>query len=279
MSTRNPTIFALSSGPGRCGVAVFRISGPDADHALRVLAGDPLPEPGAACLRRLRDPESGDPIDDALVIRFAGPASYTGEDTAELQAHGSPAVARRLLASLGRLPGLRAAEAGEFTRRAFENGKLDLAQIEGLADLIDAETESQRRLALRAVRGEASDRITAWRSRLVNCLAPVEALVDFPEDIGDDAPEGQNVAKSGAPGLSIASHRSKRWSTFPKTSATTRRKARMLRNPSSAFWGMNFPSFSEKSGRSFGEAAPRNDSEAASTSPLSARPMSASRCW
>lgn len=196
MSTRNPTIFALSSGPGRCGVAVFRISGPDADHALRELAGDPLPEPGAASLRRLRDPETGEPIDDALVIRFAGPASYTGEDTAELQAHGSPAVAKRLLATLGRLPGLRAAEAGEFTRRAFENGKLDLAQIEGLADLIDAETESQRRLALRAVRGEASDRITVWRSRLVNCLAPVEALVDFPEDIGDDAPEGQNVAKS-----------------------------------------------------------------------------------
>ena len=196
MSTQSATIFALSSGQGRCGVAVFRISGPNAAPALRALAGEPLPEPGAAVFRRLRDPDTGEPIDDALVLRFAAPASYTGEDIVELQAHGSPAVTKRILKTLGRLPGLRAADPGEFTRRAFENGKLDLAQIEGLADLIEAETESQRRLALRAMRGEGSERIGDWRSRIIRCLAPVEALVDFPEDIGEDAPEDSGVARS-----------------------------------------------------------------------------------
>ena len=196
MSTRDATIFALSSGSGKCGVAVFRISGPEAECALAALAGRPLPAAGTAALRRLRDPEGGEAIDDALVVRFAGPASYTGEDTVELQTHGSPAVARRLLAVLGGISGLRAAEPGEFTRRAFENGKLDLAQIEGLADLIEAETESQRRLALRSMRGEPSDQIAAWRSRIIRCLAPVEALVDFPEDIGEDAPDEHGVAQS-----------------------------------------------------------------------------------
>ena len=196
MSTRNATIFALSSGQGKCGVAVFRISGPNALTAIRALAGEPVPEPGTAVFRRLRDPATGEPIDDALVLRFAGPSSFTGEDTVELQAHGSPAVAKRLLETLGGLPGLRAAEAGEFTRRAWENGKLDLAQIEGLADLIEAETESQRRLALRAMRGEGTERIRDWRARIVRCLAPVEALVDFPEDIGEDAPEDSGVAST-----------------------------------------------------------------------------------
>lgn len=196
LSTRDSTIFALSSGRGKCGVAVFRISGPEADSALTALAGRPLPAIGTAALRQLRDPNDGEAIDDALVVRFARPASYTGEDSVELQAHGSPAVAKRLLATLGRIPGLRAAEPGEFTRRAFENGKLDLAQIEGLADLIEAETESQRRLALRSMRGEPSDRIANWRSRIIRCLAPVEALVDFPEEIGEDAPEGHGVAQA-----------------------------------------------------------------------------------
>ena len=196
MATRSPTIFALSSGAGRCGVAVFRISGPHADDALLKLAGDPLPEPGAAALRRLLDPDDEGPIDDALILRFAAPASYTGENVVELQVHGSPAVAKRLLGALGRMPGLRAAEPGEFTRRAFENGKLDLAQIEGLADLIEAETESQRKLALRTICGEATAQIADWRKRIVHCLAPVEALVDFPEDLGDDAPEGRGVANS-----------------------------------------------------------------------------------
>ena len=196
MQSQSPTIFALSSGPGKCGVAVFRISGPDACAALRAVAGAPLPEPGSAAFRRLHDPASGEAIDDALVLRFAAPASFTGEDVAELQTHGSPAVLRRLQSVLGGIEGLRVADPGEFTLRAFRNGKLDLPRVEGLADLIDAETDSQRRLALRAMQGEVSERIASWRTRIVECLALAEALVDFPEDIGEDAPDGGGVARS-----------------------------------------------------------------------------------
>ena len=193
MSTRSRTIFARSSGAGRCGVAVYRLSGPESGAALRALTGRPPPAPGRAVFRRLLDPADGAPIDDALVLRFPAPASYTGEDVAELQVHGSLAVERRLLATLCRLPGLRPAEPGEFTRRALDHGKLDLARVEGLADLIEAETESQRRLALRSLRGEGSERIAGWRDRLLRCLAPVEALVDFPEDLGADAPAADRI--------------------------------------------------------------------------------------
>lgn len=194
MSTHSSTIFAQSSGKGKCAVAVYRVSGPDANAALRALTREPLPAPGVVCFRRLCDPGSEDPIDDALVMRFAAPASYTGEDTVELQTHGSPAVARRLLSALGSLVGLRVAEPGEFTHRAFRNGKLDLPQIEGLADLIEAETDSQRKLALRGMRGEVSSQIEGWRMRIVRCLAPVEALVDFPEDLAEDSPPGERGA-------------------------------------------------------------------------------------
>src|ERR687883_437952 len=146
------TIYAVSSGAGRAGVAVLRLSGPAAAPALRALAGR-LPEPRRATLVRLRDPESRESIDRGLVLYFPAPASFSGEDMAELHVHGGRAVLARLLAALARRPGLRPAEPGEFTRRAFENGKLDLASVEGLIDLIDAETEAQRRQALRQMEG------------------------------------------------------------------------------------------------------------------------------
>src|SRR5690606_19197540 len=141
------TIFALSSAPGRAGVAVVRVSGPHAGEAADRMAS-PRPDNRLAALRRIRDPETGEVLDEALVLWLAGPRTETGEDMLELHLHGSPAVVRAVLDALGRVPGCRLAEPGEFTIRAFRNGKLDLAQVEGFADLIDAETEGQRRQAL-----------------------------------------------------------------------------------------------------------------------------------
>jgi len=177
------TIFALSSGRPPSAIAVVRISGPRAGDALKALAGK-LPSPRQAGLARLRDPATGDVIDEALVLWFPGPASETGEDTAELQLHGGRAVIAATLAALSRVEGLRLAEAGEFTRRAFENGKLDLTAVEGLADLIMAETEAQRRLAWRQLKGLLGNRAEAWRQKLIQALALTEAAIDF-SDEGD----------------------------------------------------------------------------------------------
>jgi tRNA modification GTPase len=146
------TIFALSSAPGRAAIAVVRISGPGANRAVDELVGRPL-RPRLAALVDLVAPETGLPLDSALAIRFAGPASATGEDAVEFHVHGGRAVVASVLDALGRLPGFRPAEPGEFARRAFANGKLDLTQAEGLADLIDAETEQQRVQAFRQARG------------------------------------------------------------------------------------------------------------------------------
>jgi tRNA modification GTPase len=180
------TIFAQASARGRAGVAVIRVSGPEAFAALEALAGR-MPEARVAALRRLHDPATGEALDDALVVRFPGPASFTGEDTAELQVHGSAAVCRAVLAALGALPGLRMAEPGEFTRRALMNGRLDLAQVEGLADLVAAETLAQQRLALRVMQGGLSRLAAGWRAALVRALALVEATIDFAdEDLPDD---------------------------------------------------------------------------------------------
>src|SRR4051812_11628935 len=142
------TIFALSSGRPPAAIAVVRVSGPQAGAALQALIGK-LPPPRHAALARVRDPASGETIDQALALWFAGPGSETGEDMAELQLHGGRAVIAAVLAALARVPGCRPAEAGEFTRRAFENGRLDLTRVEGLADLIGADTEAQRRQAFR----------------------------------------------------------------------------------------------------------------------------------
>ena len=180
------TIFALSSGRGPAAIAVVRISGSGAGEALKRLTGK-LPAPREAALARVRDPASGEAIDQALILWFPAPASETGEDTAELQLHGGRAVIAATLAALARLPGLRPAEAGEFTRRAFENGKLDLTAVEGLADLVAAETQGQRRQALRQLQGALGNRAEAWRQRLIQALALVEARIDFSDEA--DVPE------------------------------------------------------------------------------------------
>ncbi|WP_029010838.1 tRNA uridine-5-carboxymethylaminomethyl(34) synthesis GTPase MnmE [Azospirillum halopraeferens] len=181
------TIFALATAPGRAGVAVVRVSGPAAGGALEALAGTPRPSPRVATLRRLRDPASAEVLDDALVLWFPGPRSYTGEDVAELHLHGGRAVTAAVLDALGRCPGLRPAEPGDFTRRAFANGKMDLTAAEGLIDLIDAETSAQRRQALRQMEGELGRLYEGWRTRLIRALAHMEADIDFPDE---DLPAG-----------------------------------------------------------------------------------------
>jgi tRNA modification GTPase len=180
------TIFALSSGRPPAAIAVVRVSGSRAGIALEKLIGR-LPEPRKATLGRVRDPASGEVIDEALALWFPAPHSETGEDVAELQLHGGQAVIAGVLDALSTIEGCRPAEAGEFTRRAFENGRLDLTEVEGLADLIAAETPAQRRLAFRQLKGLIGDRAEAWRRRLIEALALVEARIDFSDEA--DVPE------------------------------------------------------------------------------------------
>ncbi|PCJ60717.1 MAG: tRNA uridine-5-carboxymethylaminomethyl(34) synthesis GTPase MnmE [Rhodospirillaceae bacterium] len=193
---KEDTIFALASGKARAGIAVLRISGEKAGVALTQLSGNSLPEPRRATRVALCDPKTGDALDFALAIWFPKPASFTGEAVAELHVHGGPAVVAGVLESLSHLPGLRPAEPGEFTRRAFENGQLDLTAVEGLADLVQAETASQRRLALRQVEGALFDRYEAWREGLLRALAGVEAAIDFSDE--ELPPEILNGAQEAA---------------------------------------------------------------------------------
>lgn len=166
-------------------MAVVRVSGPEAGQVLEALAGG-LPAPRLAALRQLKDAAGGQ-IDDALVLWFPAPKSFTGEDVAELHLHGGPAVIEAALAACLALPGVRLARPGEFTRRAFEHGKLDLTEAEGLADLIDAETEGQRLQALRQMEGALGRLYEGWRARLVEAMALLEAAIDFPdEDLPED---------------------------------------------------------------------------------------------
>ncbi|KAH0508414.1 tRNA modification GTPase GTPBP3, mitochondrial [Microtus ochrogaster] len=188
--TPESTIFALSSGQGRCAIAVIRTSGPASGIALRSLTASREPPPArSARLYLLRHPLSGEPLDRALVLWFPGPRSFTGEDCVEFHMHGGPAVVSGVLQALGSVPGLRPAEAGEFTRRAFAHGKLSLTEVEGLADLIHAETEAQRRQALRQLDGELGQLCRGWAKTLTKArpacspaLAHVEAYIDFGED-------------------------------------------------------------------------------------------------
>jgi tRNA modification GTPase len=177
------TIFALSTGIGRAGIAVVRLSGPRSSIALETLAGE-LPNPKHLAYRKIRDPQSGDVLDAGFVVWLPGPGTATGEDMAEFHLHGSPAVVQSVLAALGGLEGLKLAEAGEFTRRAFANDKLDLVEVEGLADLLAAESEPQRRLAMRQFLGEASSAYERWRSELIAALAMIEASIDFVDEAG-----------------------------------------------------------------------------------------------
>ena len=174
------TIFALSTAQGKAGVAIIRISGPHAFEAVRALADD-VPEPRKASLRVLMDAD-GVQLDEALVVTFEKNHSFTGERVAELQVHGSTAVVAAVMACLSALENLRLSEPGEFTRRALENGRLDLAQVEGLADLIDAETEAQRRQALRVLSGDLGQRAESWRKSLIRAAALLEATIDFADE-------------------------------------------------------------------------------------------------
>ncbi len=178
-----PTIVALSSGKGLAAIAVIRISGPRARFGLETTIGR-VPTPRRASLATVRDPTTKEPIDQALALWFPGPETETGEDMAELHTHGGRAVVAATLAALTGLEGFRLAEAGEFTRRAFENGQIDLTAVEGLADLIGAETQAQRRQAFRQLVGTLGKRAEAWRQRLTEALALVEANIDF-SDEGD----------------------------------------------------------------------------------------------
>ena len=178
---RGETIFALSTARGRAGVAVVRMSGPAARQALVALAGR-VPPAREARLALLTDPDGGEEIDRALVLWFPGPDSFTGEDVAEFQIHGGTAVTAGLLAALGRIETCRLAEPGEFSRRAFENGKLDLTGAEGIADLVEAETSAQRRQALRQLGGCFARLTESWAARLVRALAHLEAAIDFPDE-------------------------------------------------------------------------------------------------
>ena len=182
------TIFALSSAAGRSALAVFRVSGPAAGEAIDRMAG-PRAAPRRAALRNVRHPETGELLDQALVLWFAGPHSETGEDMAEFHVHGGRAVTLAMLRALGTIPGARLAEPGEFARRAFENGKIDLTQAEAIADLVDAETEAQAGQALRQAGGSLAQLYEGWRAQLIEALALSEAAIDFSDegDVGDKA--------------------------------------------------------------------------------------------
>ncbi len=189
------TIYALASAHGQAGIAVIRISGPETGAALAALTvgGETRkpPEPRRAMRVRLADPATSDVLDDGLALWFPGPESFTGEDVAELHVHGGHAVVGGVLGALGAMEGLRMAEAGEFTRRAFENGKLDLTAAEGLADLVAAETAAQRKQALRQLQGDLGRLYEDWRERLLGALAHLEAGIDFSDE---DLPEGVEAA-------------------------------------------------------------------------------------
>ncbi|XP_034036017.1 tRNA modification GTPase GTPBP3, mitochondrial isoform X2 [Thalassophryne amazonica] len=178
------TIFALSSGHGRCGVAVVRVSGPASGTVLSCMVGftRSLPPPRTALLHSIRDPLSKEVLDRGLILWFPAPHSFTGEDSVEFHIHGGPAVITAVLQALGSVPGMRPAEPGEFTRRAFHAGKLGLTEVEGLGDLIHAETEAQRRQALRQMSGELGRLYQDWSHKMKRCLAHIEAFIDFSED-------------------------------------------------------------------------------------------------
>ncbi|WP_340148580.1 tRNA uridine-5-carboxymethylaminomethyl(34) synthesis GTPase MnmE [uncultured Sneathiella sp.] len=192
------TIYALASGRGRAGVAVVRISGPGAVASLEGMTGKTAPDPRVASLRNIYRSSNKSIIDQSLVILFKGPESFTGEDVVELHLHGGPAILAAVMEELSGFSGHRPATPGEFTRRAFEHGKMDLTEAEGLGDLVNAETEAQATQALRQMQGELGRIYEGWRSALVSSLAHLEADIDFPDE---DLPGG--VAAAVAPKVAL----------------------------------------------------------------------------
>ncbi|PHR61225.1 MAG: tRNA uridine-5-carboxymethylaminomethyl(34) synthesis GTPase MnmE [Robiginitomaculum sp.] len=191
------TIFALASAQGRAGVAIIRMSGPDSARILKQLTKAKLPKPRLASVRKLYDAQ-GEKIDEALILRFVGPASFTGEDMVEFHIHGGPSLVESLSEALF-TAGLRQAEAGEFTKRAFQNGKMDLTEAEGLADLIDADTQGQRKQALRQMQGGLREIYENWREKIIDSLAFVEGEIDFPDE--DDVPDA--LSQRAGPALAL----------------------------------------------------------------------------
>jgi len=181
------TIYALSSGPGISGIAIIRISGEETSKVLKTLTGKDLPEPRVATLRKINKINTSELIDEGLILWFPGPESYTGEDMAEIQVHGSKAVVDALHSSLSDIENCRLAEPGEFTKLAFQNGKINLLKAESIADLISSETEIQRQQAIKIMNGKSSDQFNFLRERLLKILSYVEAKIDFPdEDLPND---------------------------------------------------------------------------------------------
>ena len=180
------TIYALSTGPGISGLAVIRISGKDTKVAVHKITGRNLPKPRTAVIRNFNNINDNQLIDEGILLWFPGPTSYTGEDMAEFHVHGSRAVINEIQNSLSKIPNLRLAEAGEFTKLAFQNGKINLLKAESIADLISSETEIQRQQAIKVMSGKSSDKFNSLRNRLLKILSRVEAKIDFPED---DLPE------------------------------------------------------------------------------------------
>ncbi len=176
------TIYALSSGPGISGIAVIRISGEDTSKAIELMTGKGVPKPRVATLRKINKINTSELIDEGLILWFPGPESYTGEDMAEIQVHGSKAVVDALHANISKIENCRLAEPGEFTRLAFQNGKINLLKAESVADLISSETEIQRQQAIKIMNGRSADKFTYLREKLLKILSHVEAKIDFPDE-------------------------------------------------------------------------------------------------
>ena len=176
------TIYALSSGPGISGIAVIRVSGQDTKKVLEKVTFSALPIPKVATLRKFKDPVENNLIDEGILLWFPGPESYTGEDMAEFHIHGSKAVIDAMHSAISKVEGCRMAEPGEFTKTAFQNGKINLLKAESISDLISSETEIQRKQAIRIMSGKSSEKFNSLRKRLLKILSNIEAKIDFPEE-------------------------------------------------------------------------------------------------
>ena len=176
------TIYALSTGPGISGVAIIRVSGPESKIVISKLTNGSFPEPRVATIKKINKINTNELIDEGLIIWFPGPQSYTGEDMAEFHVHGSRAVITAMHSSISKIKNCRLAEPGEFTKRAFQNGKINLLKAESIADLISSETEIQRKQAIKIMSGKSSNKFNSWRERLLKILSNVEAKIDFPDD-------------------------------------------------------------------------------------------------
>ena len=176
------TIYALSSGPGLAGISVIRVSGPNTRIIISELTKKGLPEPRVATRRKFNKIDDNELIDEGILIWFPGPSSYTGEDMAEFHVHGSKAVVDAIHSTISKVDGCRLAEPGEFTKIAFQNGKINLLKAESISDLISSETEIQRKQAMKIMTGKSSDKFNSLRERLLKILSNIEAKIDFPED-------------------------------------------------------------------------------------------------